>query len=1407
MKTIYVNNHAHSSILSLHHRLIESLVYFVKRLWLLLSLSQWASQSLADYKNGQTIKKKRENQETRNVVIVIIFLLLSSFCNRLFAQSNFIFRHYDTNSGLSNPNVNDIFQDSRDAIWIATNNGVNLFDGYEFKSYYHNVNDTNSLSGNLVNSICEDKQGNLWFGTFGHGVSRYDIADEKFTLFDLTGNALVYKILCDINGTIWIASSTGLYSIKGNRLIRETEKLTHDLGQDRNGTLWMSTDEGLFYRLNNENIFRPINQLKGKTIVRLFIEQSGREVYFFELNELKKLKKVNSEWEILSTGISNDWFRDNEVYFPILKDSKQRLWAGTHTSAVILNSISGKKEVLKHSVTNPYGILPGKVNVFKEDKNGNIWIGTQTGISLLTQGTNRFTNTYPEFIKQIKFARAILKDGQILWYSTNKGLFCWNIAQISPKLVLLNVPINKLLKSKDGFIYAGSASKEKQGFYKIHAQSLKTQFFGDEAVGNRNFWGGAIWSLAEDRNGRIWVGAWDNLQCFDPQTELFIHFRNTWNKLCDNSGFLDLLTDVRDDLWIATMNCGLYRLEQPYTIKKEEDAKFSNFKYDSRNNTSISSNTVQSLYQNTDRILWIGTSNGLNRFDDAKRCFRRYLLNDGLPEENILSLTGDKQGRLWIGTGAHGIVCFDEETRKFTRFGSKDGLSTESFPLNGVYKDAKDMLLWRTELGLQIFHPDSVFSIQTYPPPLLFTELSLDNKIISSLDSSNVLSKNILSADTIQLSPRYKTLSIQFAALDYNNTSNINYAIWVEGFHETWQDLGNDRKTTLTNLWPWTYKLHVKATNTTNGYTVYSKPLVIIVLTPWYLSFWAILGYLFIIGVVLYTFYRFQLNRKLAAAETLRIKELNAVKTRLYTNITHEFRTPLTIIIGMADQVMTNPKEWYHDGIRLILRNGKQLLSLVNQMMDLSKLESGAMSIHWQQGNIIPYMRYLQESFHSLAANKHIDLQFYTDKEKYYMDYDSEKMQNIVANLISNAIKYTPEGGTVILSLNTVTQSVMAQDALKGGDFTFSVSDTGIGIPADKLPHVFDRFYQVDDSNTRKAEGTGIGLTLTKELIQLMGGTIHVKSVLGQGSEFTVRLPVTQKAKIMQSEPLEYIESDNRQPLNWVAEVQKPLVLTEKEAKTKPLVLLVEDNQDVVQYLHICLKDDYRIVSAANGAEGWTKTLDLIPDLVISDVMMPIMDGLELCQKLKTHIQTSHIPIVLLTAKGDMDSKVAGLELGADDYLAKPFEKRELKARLKNLLSLRNALQERYRTTILLNETQNIIEIKPTLDDIFIKDLKAFIEAHLDDIDLDVHSLEKQFIMSRTTLHRKLVALTDMSATAFIRFVRLTKASEILRGEKDKTISEVAYTVGFASLSHFTRSFHELFGVTPTTWREGKNEG
>ena len=851
-------------------------------------------------------------------------------------------------------------------------------------------------------------------------------------------------------------------------------------------------------------------------------------------------------------------------------------------------------------------------------------------------------------------------------------------------------------------------------------------------------------------------------------------------------------------VWVGTNERGVMQIDLTTDSIK-------NYLHDDNNPSSISTNYfLNDIIEDKVGRIWFSSLYGLNIWDARMNSFEKLLEKDGLPNNMTLSMIVDKNQNIWIATKRH-LTQYNFDGKNFFNFSVQDGLPIDNYSEKGEtempfydvflnkrsFVDKNNYLFFQTNEGLIYFHPDSVL-IDTVLPPLLFNDFQLYNESVKVGDKYNVLKQSITFTKQVTLKPGQDVFTIQYGALEYFFPETIKYAFILRGYDKDWRYVGNIREATYTNLDPGTYTFEIKCQN---RHSFWSTPLTlkITVLPPWYRTWWAYSLWGALLLSSAYYVYRFQLNRQLAKAESRRIKELDAVKTRLYTNITHEFRTPLTIIIGMADQVINNPKEWFHEGIRMIRRNGKQLLSLVNQMMDLSKLESGTMSIHWQQGNIIEYVRYIEESFHSLAAQKQIDLQCHTDKDEFYMDYDREKILNIVSNLISNAIKYTSEGGSVILGLNT-----------EGGVFKMTVSDTGMGIPADKLPHIFDRFYQVDDSYTRKAEGTGIGLTLTKELTQLLGGTIDVKSTLGKGTEFTVTLPVTLKSEIIESEPVEPIQMGNTRLLNFVEKSDMPLILTGKEVKEKPLVLIVEDNRDVVRYLQICLKNDYQLDSAANGAEGWAKALERIPDLIISDVMMPEMDGYELCQKLKANVETSHIPIVLLTAKGDIDSKIEGLELGADEYLAKPFEERELKARLKNVLHLRHTLQERYISTSFWQTEQNIVDIKPTLDDIFIKDLKAFIEVHLDDTDLDVHILEKQFSMSRTKLHRKLAALTNMSTTAFIRFVRLTKASEILRNDKNQTISEIAYTVGFTSLSHFTRCFHDLFDMSPSQWRDRK---
>jgi signal transduction histidine kinase/DNA-binding response OmpR family regulator len=608
------------------------------------------------------------------------------------------------------------------------------------------------------------------------------------------------------------------------------------------------------------------------------------------------------------------------------------------------------------------------------------------------------------------------------------------------------------------------------------------------------------------------------------------------------------------------------------------------------------------------------------------------------------------------------------------------------------------------------------------------------------------------------------------------------------------------KPTDYRNLPHGTFTLKVKAIGAAQ---VWSEPFeyTFTIRPPWWFTWWAYTLYGILITGLLYALYRFLLNQQLQLAETHRLRELDEVKTKLYTNITHEFRTPLTVIQGVTTRIRNEGEKLDSkkiiDDTHIVNRNSAQLLTLVNQMLDLRKLESGQLPVRMVQGDVVIYLRYLLESFHSLAEAKDIGLHFLNDERELIMDYDPEKLRHIVSNLLSNAVKFTPEGGEVYLSVEKASakrtpSALRTEDAL-----LIEVRDTGVGIPPEKIPHIFDRFYQIDDESTRKAEGTGIGLTLTKELVHLLEGEIDVKSEVGRGTTFSVWLPIRRTAPMVEGVP------EVMQPVETAAAgVEQPSAVFEKPVAAGldelPLVLIIEDNKDVAHYIRSCLEAGYRLETAYNGKEGIDKAIELVPDLIISDVMMPEKDGFEVCDTLKHDERTSHIPVVLLTAKADMESRIAGLRRGADAYLAKPFNREELKVRLEQLIELRRALQKRYAGL----QPLELSDEEHQLEDEFLLKVRGIIEEHLSDASFDLPRLCRAVGMSRSQIFRKLKALTGQSTTQVIRSYRLHRARDMLK-KSDLNVSEVAYEVGFTNPAYFTRTFKEEFGVAPSEVKNG----
>ncbi len=542
---------------------------------------------------------------------------------------------------------------------------------------------------------------------------------------------------------------------------------------------------------------------------------------------------------------------------------------------------------------------------------------------------------------------------------------------------------------------------------------------------------------------------------------------------------------------------------------------------------------------------------------------------------------------------------------------------------------------------------------------------------------------------------------------------------------------------------------------------------------------------------------RSQLIKEKKTAEELsqmneKLQSLDEMKSHFFTNISHEFRTPLTIINGMVDQIKNKPDLWLEKGTKMIKANASNLLNLVNQILDLKKLESGSQQLNLSQGDVIQYLRYIAESHQNYAENEGLHLHFLSSENSLIMDYDPDKLLRIISNLLSNAVKNTPSGQHIYFQLE---QKLNSEEPL----LEIRIKDTGIGIPENQLSDIFERFYQVDhpidQEENYKVSGTGIGLALTKELVKLMDGKIEVSSEVGKGTTFTVSLPIRKNATYMA------ISTPTPPLVTSYAEKEISPELTHIEnsfGKELPTLLIVEDNTDVVQFLIACLQDEYQLEIARNGQEGINQAIALVPDLIVSDVMMPKKDGFELCKILKEDERTSHIPIILLTAKVDMESKISGLEKGADDYLTKPFEGQELLVRLRNLLALRKKLQQRYSS---IDADFTSIDQTTDVEDAFLLKIKQFVEENISDDSFGNIQLARKMNLSESQLYRKIKALTDKSTAIFIRSIRLHKGKELLQST-DLTVSEIAYEVGFTNLPHFSRSFSKEFGKSPNAIRK-----
>jgi signal transduction histidine kinase/DNA-binding response OmpR family regulator len=955
-------------------------------------------------------------------------------------------------------------------------------------------------------------------------------------------------------------------------------------------------------------------------------------------------------------------------------------------------------------------------------------------------------------------------DGSI-WLATPTGLLNFDPYQEIFQNYKITQNIRSVKEDKKGNLWIGFNNSSGRGLIKFE-KSGKIITITDSS-GNRFPW--LVNQIIEDNDSTLWVCTGDQGGIIKVNT-----FTNKFSIVYKSATTINTIYKEKTGLiWIGTRENGLLSFD-PFINKIT-----NHFLSDHHNSQSISGNTVITIFPEDDYNLWLGTNMGLNKFNKNSNSFIHFTELDGLPHNWVYLIFKDSKKNLWLSTHK-GITKFNPNTKTFCNYDVLHGLIAVDMVGVGCQTENGEIYL-DSPAGLTRFHPDSIIDNQ-YIPPIVITNIL-------------VVDKSIFLTDTIDLPFDSDQLYFEFAALSFVRPEKNLYAYKLEGIDKSWIHSGTRRNATYTNLKPGEYIFKVKGSNNDGIWNEAGTSIKIIIHPPWWQTSWAftaygILALLFVYSIRMYDLKRHRLKHQLELEHehAEKLEEIDRMKSRFFTNISHEFRTPLTLIQGPVEQILSdNLNEKTNKNANLIKNNANNLLYLINQLLDLSKIDSGKLQLNAARLNVISFIKGITMSFESLAIVNSVQLKLNLPSEEIQGYFDKEKLHTIIKNLLSNAFKFTPAGGKIKV---TVKQNLSEEVQIV-------VSDTGIGMSDEERKKIFDRFYQVNNTHTLEHGGTGIGLAIAKELVELHKGQISVNSKLNLGTEFKITLPLgcqhLDPTEIVKSEELPLFEKIEINDSDFVHHLEKN---QEKDVNhtTKNIILIVEDNADVREFIKYSLGSEYEYYEAEDGEAGLKKAYHIIPDLIISDIMMPKMNGNDMIRKLKSDQKTSHISIILLTAKSGQENKIEGLETGADEYLIKPFAIKELQLRVCNLLNLRKRLQEK-----ISRGDFSIIKVEKKLssiDEKFITRIKEVIEKHLSEEEFSIEEFAKEIGMSRTQLHRKIKALVGKSASQYVRSIKLNKAKQMIE-EKKGNISEIAYSVGFSSPSYFTHCYKEEFGYPP----------
>ena len=1343
------------------------------------------------------------------------WLLLSWFCLHLggscFGQTSeppffqFETERLSIEEGLSSRDVRSVIKDRQGFIWISTQNGVDRFDGYEFLIYDNSRKNPHKIPRNNLFDLMADTRGNLLLLNFLHDT--LDVLDPVSGKvdrlpFDASKGYQGIHVL-DVqarDGQIYSLAKADNQSVihryePGSRRFEVLFKGLRwiDSGVDflyftraADGTFWVAYDGTGHLVIHHADSTGQVLHRYTDADFNVPLSLSNKGVKLYETAD-------GVIWiRVLEDGLFTfDPGKDQFIAYPGLPKGNYDLFQDSKGNLLIFKQArTGEKPALfkrtdSGTLQDYSALLPGLPQitaVFSDDFDSWVIAGTTDGIWKFNFNRTVFEHYLAKKLEGASYGmsiRGMTNDplGRIVIGTELAGIY-----DLDPATGQLSRPGDRspALAAMNTLTYTRNLVRDGDLIWIPHHSGLLRYNPVKNTADNFEI-GGEPEGMAIGEDGKPWLALLNNgLVQLDPATGTISEFRSPDGSRPFGGQRPTYLIRGRNGILWAGLAGGLARIDPV----RKTSVIFPN------------PEQVTCISETPEGFLWIATLNGgLKRFDPDKNAFSEtYTREDGLGSNQIAGILPDREGNLWLSTYS-GLSWFEPRTRTFLNFFKGYDFSHYEFNRHSFFYDkASDKYYFGGMNGVNAFAEKD-----------LFRKKNLGAVLISEIGHFDPAGKVWIRqqdgfSGPVYLPPSNRSLIVRLTLTDYENPKSNQFSYMIQGLDETWKSIGQNREIRLDYLPYGNYTLHVRGADPFGNWSGREGALQITVGRFWYQHWWVWLLLATVAGYAVYYFYRFQLGRRIAEKEALRLQELDAFKSRFFTNITHEFRTPLTVILGISEQWSANEQQWRPEEtgkkMGLIRRNGENLLRLINQILDLAKLEDHSLRFNYVQADLLPYLRYIVESLHSLANSRNVMLRVETREAGLVMDFDPERLLQIVYNLLSNAIKFTPDGGKVILKLSKIAS------AAAGAQAVIAVSDNGIGIAGEELPHIFNRYYQADNLEKSRTGGTGIGLALTRELVRALGGDIGVESEVGKGTTFTVVLPVKNEAETgWEITGLGGLEPATHQPATIVLQGTGQRSRQGQQQDTTPQgphLLLIEDNPDVVEYLTACLEGSFRLDFAYNGRAGIDIALEQIPDIVISDVMMPEKDGFEVCNTLKNDERTSHIPIVLLTAKADVESRIAGLKRGADAYLAKPFHQPELQVILENLLSIRKKLQSKY--AIPGSPAPASPQSLPDPEDAFLQKVRSLVENNLSDPDFEMLRLERGLSMSRSQIFRKVKALTGRPPVLYVRSIRLHRSKELL-AEGRLNVSEIAYEVGFSSPVYFSNAFLEEFGVRPSEWR------